>query len=195
MVRPLLTATAALLLWGASAQAAPERYQIDPSHFSIVFSADHIGYGPAFGMFLKGGGSFIFDEETQELSDLVVTIDADSVFSNDDRRDGHLRSDEFLAAEANPEIRFEMTEASAETDTTGTISGDLTLRGETKPVTLDVTLNKIDAYPFGENYVIGVTATTTLKRSEWGMNYAVENGLVGDEVDITLGVEAIRQDD
>jgi polyisoprenoid-binding protein YceI len=169
-------------------------YEIDKSHFSIVFNADHIGYGATWGMFLDGAGSFMFDEDARTLSDLKVTIDANSVFTNHERRDGHLRSADFLDAESNPEITFTMTDAVAESETAGKVMGDLTLRGVTKPVTLDVTLNKIGAYPFGDNYVVGVTAETTLKRSDWGMTYAVENGLVGDEVPIVIELEAIRQD-
>ena len=79
------------------------------------------------------------------------------------------------------------------TETTGTVTGDLTLRGVTKPVTLDVTLNKIGPYPFGGTYVIGISASTVLKRSDFGMTYAVENGLVGAEIVIRIDLEAIRE--
>ena len=184
---------AALTVTALSAQAEPRDDRIDPSHFSIVFNAMHIGYAPTWGLFLKGEGGFTYDEETRELSDLSVTIDAGSVFSNDERRDGHLRSDDFLSAEAHPSITFQMTDAQAKTETTGTVTGDLTLRGVTKPVTLDVTLNKIGPYPFGGTYVIGISASTVLKRSDFGMTYAVENGLVGDEIVIRIDLEAIRE--
>jgi polyisoprenoid-binding protein YceI len=191
-----VTALAALTaVASAPAFADADLYEIDTAHFSVVFNADHIGYGATWGMFLDGGGSFMFDEDEKTLSDLAVTIDATSVFTNDERRDGHLRSDDFLAAESHPDITFVMTDAVAESDTTGKVMGDLTLRGETRPVTLDVTLNKVGPYPWGDNYVVGVTAETTIKRSEWGMTYAIENGLVGDEVPITIELEAIRQDD
>ncbi|MCC4246319.1 YceI family protein [Stappia indica] len=183
---------ASLAVAAVPAHAEPRSYRIDPSHFSIVFNAMHIGYAPTWGLFLKGEGGFTYDEETQELSDLSVAIEAGSVFSNDERRDGHLRSGDFLDAEAHPSITFRMTEAEAKTETTGTVTGDLTLRGVTRPVTLDVTLNKIGPYPFGGTYVIGISANTTLKRSDFGMTYAVENGLVGDEVSIRIDLEAIR---
>lgn len=189
-------ALAAVLVPATDVAAEPQRYEIDQSHFSIVFNADHIGYGATWGMFLEGEGSFTYDEEAQELSDLQVTIKAPSVFTNHDRRDGHLRSADFLDAEAHPDITFVMTGAEAQTDTTGKVMGDLTLRGETRPVTLDVTLNKAGRYPFGdEHYALGITANTTLRRSDWGMTYAVEDGLVGDEVPIVLELEAIRQED
>ncbi|WP_425087916.1 YceI family protein [Stappia sp.] len=191
-----LAALALVAAWIAPADPAradPRDFRIDPAHFSIVFNADHIGYGPTWGLFLKGEGSFTYDEETRTLSDLTVTIPADSVFSNNERRDEHLRSDDFLSAEAHPDITFQMTSNAEETPRSGTVTGDLTLRGVTRPVTLDVTLNKVGPYPFGGTYVIGISATTTLKRSDFGMTYAVENGLVGDEVPIRIDLEAIRQ--
>jgi polyisoprenoid-binding protein YceI len=190
-----LTGAAAL----AAAAAAPARadadlYEIDPAHFSVVFNADHIGYAATWGMFLEGAGSFRFDEDELTLSDLAVTIDTASVFTNHDRRDEHLRAEDFLHTEAFPQASFVMTGAERETDTTGTVTGDLTLRGVTKPVTLDVTLNKVGPYPFGNNYVVGITAETIIKRSDYGMTYAVENGWVGDEIPLTIELEAIRQD-
>jgi polyisoprenoid-binding protein YceI len=193
MISAVSGLAALVLMPTTPAVAEPRDFKIDPAHFSIVFNADHIGYGPTWGMFLKGEGSFTYDEETRALSDLTVTIPADSVFSNNERRDGHLRSDDFLSAEAHPDITFVMTSNAEETPRSGTVTGDLTLRGVTRPVTLDVTLNKIGPYPFGDTYVIGISARTTLKRSEFGMTYAVENGLVGDEVPIRIDLEAIRQ--
>jgi polyisoprenoid-binding protein YceI len=192
-LRPLL-AGAALLSAGA-ASAEPARWVIDPEHLSIVFSAKHIGYESVWGMFLRGEGSFTFDEATQDLSDLVFTVDAKSVFSNLEARDDHLRSDAFLDANSHPEIRFVMTGAEKATETTGKVTGDLTMRGVTKPVTVDVRLNKIGPYPFGPNYVLGVTVTTTLKRSDWGSTYALEGDLVADEIPLIIELEAIRQDD
>ena len=185
----------AVMLAPAGASAEPARYKIDPQHFAIVFNGLHIGYERQWGMFLRGGGEFTYDHDAKALSDLSVTIEAGSVFSNDEERDGHLRSADFLDAEAHPDITFVMTEAVPETDTTGTVSGDLTIRGETRPVTLDVTLNKIGPYPGGGNFVVGSTAATTLMREDWGMTYALDNGLVGPDVPIIIELEAIRQDD
>lgn len=182
------------LAGGGAASAEPARYEIDPEHFSIVFSAGHIGYGAVWGMFLNGSGSFVFDEAAKTVEDLTVEVEAGSVFSNLEARDEHLRSDQFLSAEAHPVVTFTMTEAVAETETTGTITGDLTLRGQTHPVTLDVTLNKVAPYPWGDNYVVGITAQTTLTRSEWGMTYGVDGDLVADDIAMTIELEAIRQD-
>lgn len=188
-------ALAAVPVLSAGAAAEPARYEIDPQHFSIVFSARHIGYESTWGMFLKGQGGFVYDHEAKALSDLEVAIEAASVFTNDDARDGHLRSPQFLDAAAHPAITFRMTAAEPLSDTTGRIVGDLTIRGETRPVALDVTLNKIGPYPWGHNFVVGITARTTLERADWGMTYALQNDLVGNEVPMIIELEAIRQDE
>lgn len=177
-----------------SAGAEMARYAIDPEHFSILFSAGHIGYQQQLGMFLEGSGSFSFDETSLELADLVVEIEAASVFSNHQARDNHLRSGDFLDAENHPMIRFVMTEAEAAADTTGRITGDLTFRGVTRPVTLEVELNKIGAYPWGSNYVVGVSAETVINRSDFGSTYALEGEMVSDEITLVFEIEAIRQD-
>jgi polyisoprenoid-binding protein YceI len=177
-----------------AALAEPARWEIDPGNSSIGFSASHIGYKNVLGLFLEERGSFTFDEETRELTDLVFEVDTASVLTDNPARDRHLKSDDFLAAEAHPLIRFVMTEAVPESDNTGTIIGDLTIRGVTHPVEVDVTLNRIAPYPWGGNYVMGVSASAVVERSAFGSTYALEGGLVGDEISLTFEVEAIRQD-
>lgn len=203
MVRALLSTAvrrsalaAALVLTGlGSAAAEPARYVIDPSHLSVMWRADHIGFGDTIGMFLESGGEFVYDEATQTLSEARFTVQAASVFSNDERRDNHLRGKDFLLAEEHPEITFVMTSAEATGDTTGVVTGDLTLRGVTRPIEVQVTLNKTGDYPFGGAYVIGITAEAVVKRSDFGSTYAVENGWVGDEIPLVISFEAVRQDD
>ena len=178
------------------AQAASARYEIDPAHFSVGFLVHHIGYADTLGMFLKGAGSFTFDEAAPAVSDIEVTIQADSVFTNHDRRDQHVKGGDFLDVDDHPEIRFVGREARPTGDNTGEVTGDLTILGVTRPITLQVTKNKIGDYPFGAGppYVVGVSVRGTVKRSEFGMTYAVENGWVGDEVELIIEFEAIRQD-
>lgn len=186
-------AVAAALLVGAPASAAPERYEIDQSHFSIVFNVDHVGFGGTWGMFLDAAGGFSYDADAQALSELSVTIQTASIFTNHEKRDEHLRGGDFLMAAENPEITFVATSAEATSATTGTVTGDLTLRGVSRSVTLDVVLNKADKNPFSGKHTLGITATTTILRSEWGMDYGVANGAVGDEVPIVIELEAARQ--
>lgn len=182
----------------SAAQAEPREYRIDPDHFSIAFAVDHIGFGDVIGLFLSGRGSFVYDEEARRLISAQATIDADSVFTNHDARDRHLRSGDFLNASASPAISFVARTATPIDANRGRVTGDLTIRGVTQPVTLNVELVGAGPYPFPTtgpepNYVLGVTMTTTIQRSDFGMTYAVDNGWVGDEVDITIAFEAIRQ--
>jgi polyisoprenoid-binding protein YceI len=176
------------------AAAEPARYVVDPANSSIGFSANHIGYKDVLGLFLEERGSFTYDETTRELSDLVFEVEAASVYTDNPARDRHLRSGDFLDAENHPLIRFVMTEAVPESETTGVIKGDLTVRGVTQPVEVAVTLNRIAPYPWGDNYVLGASAETVIKRSAFGSSYALEGGLVGDEISLTFEIEAIRQD-
>ncbi|MGQ7247963.1 YceI family protein [Halomonas sp. V046] len=182
------------LLACSSAQAETRSYRIDPDHFSVSFSVAHVGYADVIGLFLDAKGSFEYDEATQALASGRVEIAADSVFTNHEERDDHVRGADFLDAGDHPTLTFVADELSPDGPAQGTLTGQLSLRGETHPVTLAVTLNKADRYPFGhEQHTLGVSATTELKRSDWGMDYAVDNGLVGDSVAVRLEFEAIAQ--
>lgn len=195
MMRTLTTATAFFLAQSATAWADQARYELDPEHTAIYFTVDHIGYAKTLGIFTGMSGSFMYDVDTQDLSDVSVAIDAGSVNTFHDARDGHVRSDSFLDVSDHPEITFVATEGTPGSDTKGTVTGDLTIIGVTRPVTLDVTLNKSAAYPFGhKREVLGLSMTTTIQRSDFGMTYGVDNGLVGDEVVINIETEAMKMD-
>ncbi|MCW4153046.1 YceI family protein [Halomonas sp. 18H] len=191
---PTICVMAVLLAIPTSGAAEPRTYRIDPDHFAVSFSVAHVGYADVLGQFLEASGEFVYDESSQELISGSATIDAASVFTNHEARDAHVRDDDFLDTEAFPTIAFVAESLTDIENQQGTLNGQLTLLGQTRPVSLDVTLNKAAPYPFGhEKHTLGISATTTLERSQWGMDYAVDNGLVGDEVDIRLEFEAIRQ--
>ena len=190
---PMLLCLTTVLASSQPALAAPARYRLDPEHLSIAFLVRHIGYADVLGQFLEAEGSFTFDEEARTVSDINVTIDAASVFSHHKTRDEHTRKADFLDVPQFPAITFVGTWATATGPNTGKVTGDLTIRGVTKPVILDVTLNKTGLYPYVDNYVAGVSARTTIRRSEFGMTYAVANGWVGDEVEVIIELEAIRE--
>ncbi|NBD96159.1 MAG: hypothetical protein GVY11_06770 [Gammaproteobacteria bacterium] len=178
----------------SAASAEPREFRIDPDHFSVAFRVAHIGYADQIGLFLDAEGRFVYDPEANELASGEVTIAADSVFTNHDRRDDHLRDDDFLDASRHETIRFEAREWRPDGPDSGTLAGDLTLLGKSRPVELNVTLNKLADYPFGHRRpTLGVSATATIRRSEWGMRYALEDGLVGDEVRLLFEFEAIAE--
>ena len=191
-VAPVLAAT--LLFAPGAATAKPYDYVIDPEHMVVAFSVSHLGFADVLGRFLVVTGSFRFDEETRALSKVNAEIQADSVFTAHPARDGHVRKEDFLWAEKHPVITFNGTGAEPTGERTGKVFGDLTIRGVSKPVVLDVTWNRSGNYPFGDkHYAIGLSARTTIKRSDFGMTYALEGDMVGDEVEIILEFEAIRQ--
>ncbi|MDT8410089.1 MAG: YceI family protein [Wenzhouxiangellaceae bacterium] len=182
------------LTLAAQAAAEPETFEIDPEHFSIGFQIEHVGYADVIGLFTEASGQFVYDEQSRELQSGHVEVRADSVFTAHDKRDRHVRDSDFLDTERHEIIRFEAIEFRPDDDSGGTLTGDLTLLGQTHPVELDVTINKAAEYPFGHGkYTLGVSARTTIERSRWGMSYAVDNGLVGDEVDLKLEFEALRK--
>ena len=190
---------AALLAWlgtaAAPARAEPADFVLDPEHTSITFFTHHLEYADMAGMFLESEGSFRYDEAAQELFDLRVVVRTASVFTNHERRDQHLRSPDFLNVQEFPEMVFVGTGAERLGADTGLIEGELTLLGVTRPLTLEARLNKAARYPFlDEHYAIGVDATGTIRRSEFGMTYGAEHGWVGDEIKIVIGFEAIRQE-
>jgi polyisoprenoid-binding protein YceI len=179
---------------GSSAAAAPQRYTLDPSHLTVAFLVMHIGFAKTLGIFKQAEGSFVFDAEAPSVSDINVVINAASVFTNHEARDAHLRNADFLDVANHPKITFRGTSAEQTGPRTGRIIGDLSIRGVTKPVSLDVIWNKSGTYPFGDQHeAIGISARTTIKRSDFGMTYALTGDLVGDEIDIILEFEAIRQ--
>lgn len=195
MMRTLLSVTALFVTQTATAWADPARYELDPEHTSIYFTVDHVGYAKTLGLFTGMSGSFMYDVDTQDLSDVRVAIDAATVQTFHDARDRHVRSGSFLNVSDHPAITFVASAGTPAGDTKGTVTGDLTIIGVTLPVTLNVTLNKSAAYPFGhKREVLGLSMTTTIQRSDFGMTYGVDNGLVGDEVVINIETEAMKMD-
>ncbi len=175
-------------------KAEPATFEIDDEHFSIAFLVDHVGYANQLGQFLQAEGRFVYDEDANELHSGEVIIQADSVFTNHERRDNHLRDSDFLHADRHATIRFEATEWQPGNGRSGTLVGELTLLGETRPVELDVTLNKAAEYPFGhQRHTLGFSARASIERSEWGMTYGIDDGLVGDTVELIFEFEAIEQ--
>ena len=200
LIACLSTLAVAVLLQANPAAAKPEKYEIDPEHVTFAMQVSHIGYFDMIGLFTEGSGSFTFDEKALSVSDIKVTVKTASFFSGHQKRDDHVRSADFLNAKEFPEMVFIGKSSERTGERTGKINGELTLRGVTRPLSLDVIWNKSGEYPFGgglfggKPYVIGLNARGTLNRSDFGMTYAVENGLVGDRVELILGFEARRQD-
>jgi polyisoprenoid-binding protein YceI len=194
-MKPIWLATVALGAVGAAA-AEPARYELDPAHTTVAFLVEHIGYARTLGQFLRASGSYRFDDESGELSAVRVVVETDSVDTHHEARDRHLQSGDFLDVQAHPEMTFMADGARRTGERTFTVTGELTLLGQTRPLTLEATLNKSAPYPIGDRAeVMGVSARGTLKRSDFGMTYGVADNLVGDEVEIVVEIEARRAPD
>ncbi|MEO0821715.1 MAG: YceI family protein [Pseudomonadota bacterium] len=186
--------TAALLAAPLAAKAEPVTFELDPTHTTVAFWVDHIGYARTLGWFTEVTGSFVYNAKEKTVSDIRVEVNPASVFTNDKRRDDHVRNKDFLNVTEHPAVVFVADGGEVTGETTGMIPGELTLLGQTKPVEVTVTLNKDEPYPFGhKKRTIGVSAEATIMRSEYGMTYAL-GGIVGDEVTVVIELEAIAQD-
>ncbi len=172
-------------------------YAIDPDHSRIGFVARHAMVTKVRGAFTEYEGSGHFDAEDPTNSSLELTIQADSIDTGNPDRDGHLRSNDFLDMENHPTITFTSTSVERVDEDVYRVTGDLTIRGETKPVSIDFEYSGAAVDPFG-NQRIGFEGRTTINRKDWGVswNAALETGgvLVSDKVDLEFEVSAIRTD-
>lgn len=189
-----LAFAAALCAAATHAAAEPARYELDPEHLTVAFLVAHIGYAKVLGAFRTASGEFTFDEATGTLSAVRVVVATSSVDTAHEARDRHLASGDFLDSGKHPQMIFTAANAQRTGERTFAVTGELELLGVRKPVTLEATWNKSAPYPIGNRaQVIGVSVRGTLKRSDFGMSYGVDNGLVGDDVEILIELEARRQ--
>ena len=192
MISRVIFGFVALLLTATTAFAAPDKYSFDPAHTQILFSVSHLGFSHSHGRFNTFDGSFTFDAKNPAASTIDVTVDTGSVDMGSKEWDDAVKADALLNAKKFPKMTFKSTSVTKTDDKTGTVIGDLTLLGVTKPVTLNVTHNKSGNHPYTKNHLAGFSASATLKRSDFGMAKYIPD--VGDEVSITIEVEGIRQD-
>lgn len=177
-------------LFGAG-QAMAADYKIDKEgqHAFIEFRIKHLGYSWLYGRFDDFDGAFTFDEKNPAADKVKVTINTNSVNTNHAERDKHLRSGDFLNVSKNPTATFESTGVKAD-GKNAEITGNLTLNGVTKPVTLKAELIGQGDDPWG-GYRAGFLGTTTLKLKDF--NIQRDLGPASQEVELTLSVEGVRQ--
>jgi polyisoprenoid-binding protein YceI len=182
-----LTLAAALLLAG-NAFAAPVSYKIDANHTDVIAEWNHFGFSHPTARFGQVDGVIVYDAATVGQSSVKVTIPLSGINSGVAKLDEHLRSSDFFDAEQFPTITFNSTRTEAAGDNKLRVAGDLTVHGVTRPVVLDVTLNKAGEHPNGKRAAIGFDASTTIKRSDFGIDKYVPN--VSDEITIRITTEA-----
>ncbi len=170
-----------------SAQAA-ETYKFDPHHTSVIWSAVHFGASAPHGIFSNIEGDLILDEAAPAKSSFKLTIPVDKIATGIEKFDEHLKSKDFFNTDKFPTATFVSKSVEVTGAKTAKVTGDLTLVGVTKPVVLDVTLNQIAPNPMNQKKTAGFSATTTIKRSEFGINYAIPG--VSDDVKLQIEAEA-----
>jgi len=193
MVRPATAAAAfaALGLGFAQPAAAAEEWAIDQSHAHILFFVNHFGMSDIQGEFLEFDGTFTLDTEAPENSSVEVTIDVSSLDTGWAARDEHLLNADFFDAEQYPTITFTSTGVEVIGEETALVTGDLTVKDTTRPVTLEVTLNGLaDDHPMmeGTQRHAGFSASARVLRSDFGVDMFAP--AVSDEVEIRIELEA-----
>lgn len=179
---------AALIALAAPAKA--DTFALDPVHSQVMFAADHLGFSHSHGRFADVTGSFDFDEKHPEKATATLTIKTASLAMDDKAWDDHLKSADFFNVAKFPEMTFKTTSVFKGEGNTAKVTGDLTLLGVTKPVTMDVTFNKGAIHPMSKKYTAGFSATGTLKRSDFGMTYGLPG--IGDDVKLMVEIEGSR---
>jgi polyisoprenoid-binding protein YceI len=171
-------------------------YTIDPAHSQIGFGARHAMVTKVRGQFNEFSGTGFYSAENPADSKLEVTIQAKSIDTRNADRDTHLRSNDFFSMDEFPLITFASTSFSKVDDETFAVTGDLTVKGVTKSVTLDLAFTGAAVDPWG-NQRIGFEGKTTINRSDWGVSFnaALEAGgvLVSEKVTLEFEISAIRQ--
>ena len=168
-------------------------YTLDPAYTTVEFSGKHMMFATVKGQFRKVDGTIQLDAADLSRSSVDVTIDAGSLESGQEMRDGHLKSADFLHVEEHPTLTFKSTSVEARGDDLK-VTGDLTIHGVTKSVVLDAEFNGTGKNPWGKQ-VISYSASTKVNRKDFGLNWnaALEAGgmLVSDDVKISIEIEAI----
>lgn len=181
-------ALASLLAVAAFGVQAADKYDIDPTHTQVEFTYSHMGFSNITGRFDTVEGDFLFDPADPTKSSVSITIPVSSMSTGVAKLDEHLQKPDFFDAATFPTATFRSTGVTAAGEGRLKVAGDLTIHGVTRPVVLDVTINKIGEHPMAKVPAAGFDATTTILRSDYGVGGYVP--VVGDEVRIDITVEA-----
>ena len=169
---------------------AAETYKVDPAHSTIIFRVKHLGIAYVYGRFNGPSGSFVFDESSPSKSAIEMQAETKNVDTAVEKRDNHLRSPDFFNAEEYPLVSFKSTAVKKLSENNYEVSGNLTLLGKTRPITVKVRATGAGKDPWG-NFRRGFETSFSIKRSDYGMDFMI--GGVSDEVDLWVSVEGIHQ--
>lgn len=162
-------------------------YEAEKNHTALFFEASHFGMSAYIGSFNTLSAKLTFDNTDPTKSTLEVTVDPASVYTRVPKLDDHLKDADFFDVAKYPEATFKSTKIETTGDKAGKITGDLTLHGVTKPVTLDVTFNGGAPNPFSKQFTLGFSGTAMIKRSDFGISAFLPQ--VGDNVALRIEAE------
>jgi polyisoprenoid-binding protein YceI len=177
---------AAALFASGAASAEPVTYVIDPAHSQVAFSIDRFGFNHVLGRFDAVAGEIVLDEANPANSSVQATIQIASISTGNATRDEHLRAERWLNAAQFATMEFRSTSVRLTGERSAEVVGNLTLLGQTHPVTLNVTLNRVGESPSNRRASAGFSATGTLSRAAFGS--ATAQNLIGDAVAINIEV-------
>lgn len=190
VLRPVL-ASLALMVVASAALAAPAKFSIDKTHSEVGFDVRHF-FTKVHGRFSDFQGVILFDEKDPAGISVEANAVATSISTDNEKRDGHLRSADFFDVEKYPSVSFKSTKVTPAGKNKYKIAGDFTMRGVTKPVVFDAEF--LGSGNVGRGTKAGFSATTTVNRKDFGIvwNKALDNGgvMLGEEVTIALSIEA-----
>ena len=162
-------------------------YKLEKSHARLTWTTSHFGFSTYSGQFTGFDMTATLDPARPERSSLQATVDMNSVDTRNERLDAHLKNADFFETAKYGQATFRSTRVQRTGPATARVVGDLTMRGVTRPLTLDVRFNKAGQNPVSKAYTVGFDATGVIKRSLWGVNYALP--AVGDDVTLTFSGE------
>jgi len=164
-------------------------YTIDPGHTYVSFAINHLGFSTMRGKFNKQSGSLDYDPAGKSAA-VTIEIDAASIDTGHVKRDQHLSSPDFLNAVEHPTITFKSTRVNWSGDKLASVTGNLTILGVSKPVTLKVDSINCGEHPFNKKQVCGFDASGSIKRSDYGVNYGLPG--IGEVLDLQIELEAFK---
>ncbi len=189
-MRPLSIAFASVAALGAVSTASAADYKIDPSHTHVLFLVNHLGFSNMIGLFGETTGTIGFDPATPAASKLKVDVKTGSLQTQFAPRDVDLKGADWFNVAEFPDMTFVGKTFTKKDDKSGQVTGDLTLLGVTKPVTLDVAFNKAGVRPTDKADTVGFSARGSLNRSDFGLKTFIP--YIGDKVDLIIETEATR---
>lgn len=189
MKKTLATLIAAAV-FASAPLAAADRYDFDKAHTSILYFVEHMGLSEMQGEFRAFDGELLIDNADLTKSSVNVSIDAASVDMDHDKLNEHLKTKDFFDVANHSKLAFRSSKVEVRGENALAVTGDLTLLGVTRPVTLEVKLKRVASHPFAKRPALGFHAEATIQRSDFGMNYIV--GAVADVVKIRIDGESIQ---